>query len=406
MFLDILMKRNPEFVLASMNLHQQDRIPANSYVIDLDAVERNARLFRCEADKLGLSVFAMTKQVGRHSGFCKAVMSGGIMRSVAVDMACAVACDSAGLKTGHLGHLVQVPRAEAGFAASRLKPDNWTVFNSEKAMEAAEASRRAGRTQNLLARIQSPEDKFYVGHEGGFPAKDVVDTADMIDGIEGARFAGITTFPALLFDAGTREVKPTPNLATLTAAAERLAARGHSDIEVNAPGTTSSVVLPALADAGATQCEPGNGLHGTTPLHAVEDLPEDPAVLYLTEVSHSHGGFAYCFGGGLYIDPVFPAYQVRALVSPEATVDSGQLRNVEIPDYSAIDYYGRIDASGANGPAVGDTAIFGFRGQAFVTRAFVVGVSGISDGNPAVASIENAFGLQAEWPGPAELRPQ
>ena len=32
-------------------------------------------------------------------------------------------------------------------------------------------------------------------------------------------------------------------------------------IEVNAPGTTSSVVLEALAGAGATQCEPGNGLH-------------------------------------------------------------------------------------------------------------------------------------------------
>ena len=69
-------------------------------------------------------------------------------------------------------------------------------------------------------------------------------------------------------------------------------------IEVNAPGTTSSVVLDALAEAGATQCEPGNGLHGTTPLHAMEDLPELPASLYLTEVSHQHGGKAYCFGGG------------------------------------------------------------------------------------------------------------
>ena len=40
-----------------------------------------------------------------------------------------------------------------------------------------------------------------------------------------------------------------------------------------------------------------------------------------------------------------------------------------------------IDASGPNAPKPGDTAVFGFRGQAFVTRAYVVGVSGISQGH-------------------------
>ena len=44
-----------------------------------------------------------------------------------------------------------------------------------------------------------------------------------------------------------------------------------------------------LAAAGATQIEPGHGLTGTTPLHAVEDLPETPAVVYLSEVSHLIG---------------------------------------------------------------------------------------------------------------------
>ena len=104
----------------------------------------------------------------------------------------------------------------------------------------------------------------------------------------------------------TRKVKPTHNLATLTKAADALAKAGRTGIEVNAPGTTSSVMLQALAEAGATQCEPGNGLHGTTALHVMEDLPERPAMLYLTEVSHLSGGKAYCFGGGFYIDPIFP----------------------------------------------------------------------------------------------------
>lgn len=399
MFLDTLIRRNPAFIEAAMALHQQGKIPANAYVLDLDAVEKNARLFQTEAAKHGLKTFAMTKQVGRHSGFCQAVMKGGIDRSVAVDMACALACDRAGLKTGHLGHLVQVPRREAASAAAQLQPDYWTVFSDEKAAEAAGAAKAAGRVQHLLARIQTEGDTFYRGHEGGFAAEDIVEVAARLDGLEGGAFAGITTFPALLFDLDTRKVKPTPNLATLGRAAEALARAGRSSIEINAPGTTSSAVLAALAEAGATQCEPGNGLHGTTPLHAVEDLPEDPAVLYLSEVSHHHGGKAYCFGGGLYIDPVFPKYQVQALVSAKPTSSRSALKDVEVPDYSAIDYYAMIDATGPKPPAPGDTVVFGFRGQAFVTRALVAGISGVSTGNPKVTTIENGFGDQVSWPG-------
>ena len=398
MFLEPLIRRNPGFVEAAMALHQKGAIPANAYVLDLDAVERNARIFQTEAARHGLMAFAMTKQVGRHSGFCKAVMNGGIGRSVAVDMACAVACDRAGLKTGHLGHLVQVPVRESAFAAARLQPDFWTVFSDAKAKEAAAASARAGREQALMARIQTENDTFYHGHEGGFEASGITDVADRMDALGGARFAGVTTFPALLFDQESRKVKPTPNLETLGRAAEALAAAGRTGIAVNAPGTTSSVVLSALAEAGATQVEPGNGLHGTTPLHAVEDLPEDPAVLYLTEVSHHHGGMAYCFGGGLYIDPVFPKYQVRALVSSEPTSDRSALFDVEIPDYSAIDYYAMIDATGFRKPASGDTVVFGFRGQAFTTRAMVAGIRGISTGSPHVTTIENGFGDAVAWP--------
>ncbi|MBC6408512.1 MAG: alanine racemase [Rhodobacteraceae bacterium] len=399
MFLDLLIRRNPAFIEAAMTLHQEGQIPANAYVLDLDAVERNACTFTTEAGKHGLKTFAMTKQVGRHSGFCQAVMRGGIDRCVAVDMPCAIACDRAGLKTGHLGHLVQVPKQEAAFAAAKLAPDYWTVFSDAKAREAADASKAAGRDQALMARIQTEGDTFYRGHEGGFDAGDIAAVVDRLDALEGGHFAGITTFPALLFDRETRKVTPTPNLTTLARAAEALAAKGRDKIEINAPGTTSSAVVHALAEAGATQVEPGNGLHGTTPLHAVEDLPEDPAVLYLSEVSHHHRGKAYCFGGGLYIDPVFPEYQVRALVSGTPTASADALRNVEIPDYSAIDYYAMIDADSAAAPAPGDTVVFGFRGQAFVTRALVVGIAGVSTGAPRVTTIENPFGEPANWVG-------
>ena len=398
MFLDVLLRRNPGFVEAAMALHQAGKLPANCYVLDLDAVERNARLFAAEAARLGMKTFAMTKQVGRSSGFCKALLAGGIDRAVAVDMACAVACARAGLHTGHLGHLVQIPRHEADLGAGHIRPDYWTVFNHTKAEEAAAAAQRADRSQKLLARIQTEGDTFYRGHEGGFDAADIAAVADRLDRLDGAEFAGITTFPALLYDNETRKVAPTHNLKTLEEAAEALAAAGRPEIEINAPGTTSSAVLPALAEAGTTQCEPGNGLHGTTPLHAVEDLPEDPAVLYLTEVSHHHGGKAYCFGGGLYIDPVFPSYDVKAVVSAEPTSARAALRSVEIPPPEAIDYYGMIDADGRDAPAVGDSVVFGFRGQAFVTRAFVAGISGVSSGAPGVETIENIFGQVETWP--------
>ena len=86
MFLDLLIRRNPDFIEAAIALHQAGKIPPNSYVLDLDAVEENARVFKTEADRLNLKTFAMTKQVGRHSGFCRSVMAGGIDRAVAVDI--------------------------------------------------------------------------------------------------------------------------------------------------------------------------------------------------------------------------------------------------------------------------------------------------------------------------------
>jgi predicted amino acid racemase len=398
MFLDVLRRRNPRLIEQSIALHQAGRIPANSYVLDLDAAEANAGLLRAEADRHALKIFGMTKQMGRNGSFCAALRRGGIDKAVAVDMADARACRLAGLEIGHIGHLVQVPRAEADAAAS-LAPDYWTVFNLEKAAEAARAAGRRGRRQELLARIHSEGDHFYRGHEGGFEAADVLEVADRLDDLDGGRFAGITTFPALLYDAEARTFRPTPNLATLRRAAEVLARAGRRNIEINAPGTTSSVALRALAEAGATQVEPGHGLTGTTPLHVVEDLPELPAVVYVSEVSHLHQGRAYCFGGGLYIDPVFPEYQVEAVVAREPTSAERALRSVEIPPPAAIDYYGMIDAGRSPAIHVGDTVVFGFRPQVFVTRAYTVGISGLSRGGPVVEQVHDAFGRPVEWPG-------
>ncbi|MDE0665874.1 MAG: alanine racemase [Acidimicrobiaceae bacterium] len=393
MFLRSLLDRNPRFVEAAIELHQAGEIPANSCVLDLDAIESNTAGLCRQARELGLTVYAMTKQLGRAPGALAAMAGGFVDGFVAVDMACARPIARQGHNLGHLGHLVQVPSAETSEAAG-LEPDFWTVFSENKAAAAGAAAHRLGRSQRMLVRVFAGGDEFYPGHEGGVAVDDLPAMIDRIAQTEGAEFAGLTTFPALLFDAATGGARLTPNADTLARAAE--IARRHpacpERLEINSPGTTSTEVLAMLADSGATQVEPGHGLTGTTPLHAVQELPERPAVLYLSEVAHIHQGVPLCFGGGLYVDPVFGDYEVRAVVAHDPSEISTEPVPVDMPDPAGIDYYARLHPSGRRTVAEGATVVFGFRVQVFVTRALVAGLSGVSDGEPRVAGVWNGFG--------------
>lgn len=396
MFLDVLMRRNPAFLKAVVALHREGRLPANCYVLDADTMRENARILAAAAARDKMKIFGMTKQIGRCPSAVKAVVDGGIRRFVAVDMDDARALYRHGFQLGHLGHLVQIPRFEAD-AAVAMRPDYLTVFSLGKAAEIAAAARARGVEQKILLRVKAPGDRFYKGHEGGFPAEQAVEAAKAVAGMRGLVFAGITTFPALLFAEDEKAVSPTHNLSTLGKTAEALAKAGFKDLEINAPGTTSSEVMPKLAAAGATQVEPGHALTGTTPLHAVRDLPEAPGIVYLSEVAHVHEGLPYCFGGGLYIDPVFPAYPVTALVGADPDAALKNRIRVEFPPDNAIDYYGILHPEGKPA-AEGDTVVFGFRPQVFVTRAYVSAVSGAASGRPAVEGIWKADGSRSEWP--------
>ncbi len=396
MFLDLVTRRNPAFPKAVVQLHQQGKLPANCYVLDADTMRANARILAEAAAGNGMKIFGMTKQIGRCPPAVRAVVEGGIKRFVAVDMDDARALHRHGFRLGHLGHLVQIPRFEAD-AAAAMRPDYITVFSLEKAAEAGEAARKLGISQDILIRIHAPGDRFYKGHEGGFPAEKAVEIAQKAAALPGVRFAGITTFPALLFSEDDKSVSPTHNLGTLEKTARALRQAGFGELEINAPGTTSSEVMPKLAAAGATQVEPGHALTGTTPLHATRDLPEAPAVLYLSEVAHVHEGKPYCFGGGLYIDPVFPAYPVQALVGSDPEKALRNRIRVEFPPAEAIDYYGIMHPEGK--PAVsGDSVVFGFRPQVFVTRSHVAALTGVSGGTPRIEGIWKADGSRSEWP--------
>ena len=265
MFLDVLRRRNPALVEAAIALHQAGRIPANCYVLDLDAVADNARAFRQRADALGLTVFAMTKQVGRNSGFCRALGRGGIDRAVAVDMACAQALRAAACASGTSGTWSRC-RASRRTPPPATSPRNyWTVFSGAKASEAASAALRAGRTQKLLARIQAAGDTFYRGHEGGFDADDVAAVAAELDALDGARFAGITTLSGAAVRPRDRHRRAYPQSGDPEPRAEVLEKAGRSDIEVNAPGTTSSVVLQMLAMPARRSASRATGCTGPRP---------------------------------------------------------------------------------------------------------------------------------------------
>ena len=66
MFLQRLIERNPRLLEAALALHQQGRIPPNTWIIDLDMIVENARSLAAEANRLGLTTYLMSKQYGRN----------------------------------------------------------------------------------------------------------------------------------------------------------------------------------------------------------------------------------------------------------------------------------------------------------------------------------------------------
>ena len=394
MFLKKVLTENEKLIDAAVTLHQEYKLPANSYVLDVDTIVENVKMMAELCHKYNMKLYPMTKQIGRNPVVLKAIREAGADGCVCVDMADARRVHEAGMPIGHLGHLVQVPAGETK-AAVAMKPEYWTVYSMEKAQAISDALPE-GQTQKVMARIYAEGDIYYTGHEGGFPAEDVVEVAKALDALPGLEFAGITTFPTQLFDQESMEVKHTPNYQTLLKAKKMLEEAGYTHVEVNAPGTTSSHLFEEMAAHGVTQVEPGHGMTGTTPVHAMKEMAEKPAMVYVSEVCHFYGERGYCYGGGMYIDPVFPDYTVKACVGNTPEQAKNNLVACDIPNPAAIDYYG-IFEKGAE-IKTGDTVVFGFRAQAFVTRAFVVPVVGISKGKPQVAGIFDSDGKVMGWP--------
>ena len=168
-------------------------------------------------------------------------------------MDCARASHHAGSDRPYRPSVAGPASRSRGGGASQ--PEYWTVFNLEKANEAGAASLKRGREQALLARIRAPGDTFYAATKAASLPPAICAVAEALDGLPGGTFRRHHDLPRVAVRPATR-VTPTPNLETLRAPLRRLAKRRPRDIEINAPGTTSTVMLRALAAAGATQVEP------------------------------------------------------------------------------------------------------------------------------------------------------
>ena len=390
MFLQAALKRNPALIEAAFQLLEGGQIPPNCYVIDLEAVERNAGVLSQVARQHDLELYFTTKQVGFNPQVARRAHHAGIAKAIAIDAWEAHILSQNHIPIGHLGHLVQPPDAMIP-SLLRLEPDYITVFSLEKAECISQAAQHLGRMVRLLLRVVAPGDFFHPGQEGGIQFRELVEVARQIARLPNIRIAGVTSYPCLQVDPKRRELIPTQNFQTILQAAEILRTElGISIEQINAPGHTCVTALPLLAGMGATQGEVGHAMTGTTYLHAGLDQPELPALVYISEISHCKGQNAYAFGGGLYRR----AGAHQALV--QAMGDERLLCDLQPLDPAAIDYYLALKLPAGVRLQVGTGVLIAARAQVFVSRSLVAAVAGIQTGIPEMIGLYDAWGRPVE----------
>jgi predicted amino acid racemase len=324
----------------------------------------------------------MSKQYARNPYLTLVAIANGLNKTVAVDMPGALQMRRYGIPIGHIGHLNQVPRHQVKDAVA-MRPDVITVYNVEHARWIDAEAAAQNVTQDLLIRVYSPDDLFFGGQEGGIPEAEVEATARAIGGLAHVRLVGVTAFPCVRYNStpDEPEAELTPNFRTVMRSAELLRKLGFDVTQINAPGNTSSMTMEVLARAGATHVEPGHGLLGTSPNHSFrDDLPELPTYTFVSEISHHFGGRAYAFGGGLFQDIFQPGYHARALVGSKWAEAEDNPVDYHHEIQQIIDYHAVLEQG--DRCRVGDTALFGFRTQMQMTRAYIAPVHGISSGRP------------------------
>lgn len=382
MFLNILLKRNPNLAQAAFDLHQSGLIEPDTYILDMDAIEYNGKAIKEEADRYDIKMYFMTKQFGRNPYVAAELMKLGYDGAVAVDYRESELLYQNNIKLGHVGHIVQIPSREVEKMLQR-NPEVITVYSIEKAEEISKAAKKLNITQKIMLRVVDENDIILPGQDGGFDTKELLEKALAILEMPNIELHGLTSFPCFLVDKDLEVIKETHNAITLIQSQRLLEDRLNIKLnQINMPSATCVSSVQRIAEMGGTHGEPGHGILGTTPIHVLGDQVEIPAVVYVSEVSHNFGSMGYCYGGGHYRR----SHMGSALVGRD--LGTADRMDVKPPDSNSIDYYIEI----MRNARVGDTALFSFRTQIFVTRSRVAVVKGISTGKPRIVGIYDSHG--------------
>ncbi|MEH6988706.1 YhfX family PLP-dependent enzyme [Cytobacillus firmus] len=386
MFLDVTKRRNPKLIQSGVTLHQSGQIPPNTYVIDLDILGENVAALAKTAKNHDFTLYFMSKQLGRLPFIGKFIAEHGIEKGVAVEFDEAKTLAEGGVEIGNVGHLVQPGKNQWPEVLS-WSPEVITLFSLARARQLSDAAVKSGMVQDVLLRVYAEGDMIYPGQQGGFRLEKLDEELPELAGLPGINVAGVTTFPNFQLSEDKKSMEPTPNFTTLLKAKDILEKKGIAVKQVNGPSATSCETIPFLAEQGVTHGEPGHALTGTTPLHAYRDLPEKPAIVYVTEVSHQDQEHYYVIGGGYY----GRSHLTGCLVgSDEKDILNQYVKAIE-PAPEAIDYYGAIEKPDGFQVSEGDTAVFSFRTQVFVTRAHIALVKGIQSGKPELVHFERKW---------------
>lgn len=385
MFLNKIKTENPELLNAAFSLHQSGLLLPDSYVIDTDALFANAEKMVQKAEKAGIRLYFMLKQVGRNPYIAKHLIELGFAGAVVVDFKEAQVMMRHHIPIGNVGHLVQVPTTLIEQLVS-YGPEVITVYSIEKAKQIGAAAIKFKKTQKILIRVYDDNDLIYNCQTAGFHIQNLKQTIDELKKIQGVKIAGVTSFPCYLYDEKEDRIKKTHNLFTVLNAVELLKEKEIEPEIINTPSASCCKTLELMRQDGGNCAEPGHGLTGTTPLHARHRMEEKTCVVYVSEISHNFGQKAYCYGGGYYRRSGVK----NALVG--TSLEHSETAAVIVPDLESIDYHFGLDKEFQ----VCDTVIMSFRFQMFVTRSDVVLVKGISKGKPEVIGVYDSLGNEKE----------
>lgn len=381
MFLNKLKENNPKLIEYAFKANKEGLVIPDTYMLDLDVITENAKIILEEANKYNIRLYFMLKQIGRNPLVGKRLMDLGYAGAVCVDYKEALCMIDNKIKIGNVGHLEQIP-TNCLSKILKSKPEVVTVYSLEKIKQINEVTKSLNIKQGLMIRLTDDDSKLYSGQIAGFSSNELKELIKEIDKLDNVYIKGLTVFPALLFDEKEKEIKPTVNINALKKGIDICKQSGIEDLLINVPSCTCYNSMALINSLGGNNGEPGHGLTGTTPLHAISNQKERIAYCYISEISHNYKDKSYCYAGGEYrrghMKNVLVGNDYKNAVSDE----------ISMPDIDSIDYHFELK----NNHNVGDTCVMCFRTQIFTTRSNVVVVEGLSNNNPKILGTYDSLG--------------